>query len=302
MPNYQNLSFIFSENPIRIDILVAKVTNLSRTIAHSLILTKKVWIDDNLVEKKNQIVKTGQKVTILNDFEPPKVSLLPAKIDFELVFQDENLLVINKPKNLVVHPGIGNWDKTLVNGIIGHLQENLDELDQVRPGIIHRLDKDTTGLLLVAKNAKSHHFFANQLAKKEIKRFYMAIVVGLIPNKHLKINLPIARDPKNRLKKTISYFNSKNAVTYVELVRHFSYKSENFSLIKCQLETGRTHQIRIHLAHIGFPLYGDPLYGKKVDNLNQRLHAYKIIFTNIDGKICKFKTELPPEFAIAFQN
>ncbi|AJR12175.1 ribosomal large subunit pseudouridine synthase D [Mesomycoplasma dispar] len=300
MHKNQVLNFIYEQEEIRIDILITKLTNLSRANAQNLILQKKVLIDNNLVSKKNQIVKTGQKVEIFNDYQSPKPSLVPAEMKLEIVFQDENILLINKPKNLVVHPGVGNWNNTLVNGLISYFESSLFELNNVRPGIIHRLDKDTTGLILVAKNAKAHNFFTNQLANREIKRFYKAIVIGKVPHKIMKINLPIARDLKNPLKKTVSHFNSKPAITNVELIKHFNYQNKDFSLVKCQLETGRTHQIRVHLAHIGFPVYGDPVYGKKVDELGQRLHAYKVIFTNLNGKNQEFRVDLPKEFDIAF--
>lgn len=300
MHKNQVLNFIYEQEEIRIDILITKLTNLSRANAQNLILQKKVLIDNNFVSKKNQIVKTGQKVEIFNDYQPPKPSLAPVEMQLEIVFQDENILLINKPKNLVVHPGVGNWNNTLVNGLISYFESSLFELDNVRPGIIHRLDKDTTGLILIAKNAKAHNFFANQLANREIKRFYKAIVIGKVPHKIMKINLPIARDLKNPLKKTVSHFNSKKATTHVELIKHFNYQNKDFSLVKCQLETGRTHQIRVHLAHIGFPIYGDPVYGKKVDELGQRLHAYKMIFTDLNGKIQEFRADLPKEFSIAF--
>ncbi|MXR05820.1 RluA family pseudouridine synthase [Mesomycoplasma flocculare] len=300
MHSDQILNFIYENKPIRIDILITKLTNLSRKNAENLILQKKVLIDNNFVLKKNQIVKTGQKVKIFNDYQAPKISLKPIKMELEIVFQNENILLINKPKNLVVHPGIGNWDNTLLNGIISYFEADLLKNDHIRPGIIHRLDKDTTGLILVAKNVAAHNFFANQLAKREIKRFYKAIVVGKVLHKMMKINLPIARDLKNPLKKTISFFNAKPAITHVKLVKNFIYQNQNLSLVKCQLETGRTHQIRVHLAHIGFPIYGDPIYGQKVDKLGQRLHAYKIIFTDLDGKRCEFRADLPSEFDIAF--
>ncbi|UVO15898.1 RluA family pseudouridine synthase [Mesomycoplasma ovipneumoniae] len=300
MRKNQIINLIYDSEPIRIDVLVAKLTNSSRAIAQNLISNKKVLIDNIVTSKKNLVVKSGQTIMIINDYTSPQPSLKAAKIDFEIIFEDEDILLINKPKNLVVHPGVGNWDGTLVNGVINFLKNNLSDLDKVRPGIIHRLDKDTSGLILVAKNAKSHSYFADQLAKREIQRFYKAIVVGKIPHKFIKINLPIARDPKNPLKKTVSYFNSKQAITNVELIKHFVYKNQNFSLIKCQLETGRTHQIRLHLAHIGFPVYGDPIYGTKVDNLGQRLHAYKLIFRHIDGKELEFSADLPKEFMIAF--
>ncbi|WP_462088233.1 RluA family pseudouridine synthase [Mesomycoplasma hyopneumoniae] len=296
----QILNFIWDQDDIRIDILVAKLANLSRKVAQDLILEKKVLINNNLVLKKNQIVKTGQKIRIFNDYKRPKPQLEPAEIDFEIIFQDQNMILINKPKNLVVHPGVGNWKNTLVNGLISHF-DSLEQLDHIRPGIVHRLDKDTTGLLLVAKNAKAHSFFVNELANRQIKRFYKAIVIGKVLHKFMKINLPIGRDLKNPLKKTISFFNSKPAITNVELIKHFSYQNQDFSLVKCQLETGRTHQIRLHLAHIGYPIYGDPIYGKKIDELGQRLHAYKLVFKDLNGLSREFQADLPEEFNIAFE-
>ncbi|WP_434337144.1 RluA family pseudouridine synthase [Mesomycoplasma conjunctivae] len=291
------IELIYQGEKARIDLVVAKHINVSRKISRYLIEANNVKVDNKVVNKVNFLLREGQFISILNNYQEPKLKVEAQKVDFEIVYQDNDIIVINKPKNLVVHPGNGNWDKTLVNGLLHEFATNLSDVNgEIRPGIVHRLDKDTSGLLLVAKNNQAHKYLAKQLENHEIERKYIAIVVGKIPHTKMKINLPIGRDNQNRTKKVVSSFNSKNAITNVELINTFVYKNEHLSIVKCILETGRTHQIRVHLSHIGYPIYGDPVYGKKIDDLGQRLHAYEISFKHLDGRLMNFKTEIPDEF------
>ncbi|MGZ9414477.1 RluA family pseudouridine synthase [Mycoplasma sp. AC157] len=284
----------------RIDKYISDNSDISRNDAKELILGKNVYINDEiLVLKPNFIVFENQKIYI-KEIPVKEINVEPEKMDLNIIYEDDDLIVINKPTGMVVHPAPGNLKGTLVNGLLYYFNNNLSNINgQMRPGILHRIDKDTSGLLIVAKNNKSHSFLAEQLKNHLIKRKYKAIVEGFISNEIMHINLPIGRDPLHRQKMTVIKQNSKEAITHVFLEKLFTYNQKNFSLIRCELETGRTHQIRVHMAYIKNPVYGDPLYGKKVDEFNQRLHAYEIEFTHPNGKKMIFNAPLPKEFEIS---
>ncbi|MGZ9413484.1 RluA family pseudouridine synthase [Mycoplasma sp. Z386] len=284
----------------RIDKYISYNSDISRNDAKELILGKNVYINDEiLVLKPNFIVFENQKIYI-KEIPVKEINVEPEKMDLNIIYEDDDLIVINKPTGMVVHPAPGNLKGTLVNGLLYYFNNNLSNINgQMRPGILHRIDKDTSGLLIVAKNNKSHSFLAEQLKNHLIKRKYKAIVEGFISNEIMHINLPIGRDPLHRQKMTVIKQNSKEAITHVFLEKLFTYNQKNFSLIRCELETGRTHQIRVHMAYIKNPVYGDPLYGKKVDEFNQRLHAYEIEFTHPNGKKMIFNAPLPKEFEIS---
>ena len=279
----------------RIDKYIGDNSSLSRSDAKKLIEQKSVYVNDTLIRKPHFIVDCKNTIFITKTIEK-EIKALPEKIFLKIVYEDEDLVIINKESGMVVHPAPGNPNKTLVNALLYHFNNNLSNInDQTRPGIVHRLDKDTSGLLIVAKNNEAHVNLANQLKEHKIKRTYYAIVQKPFENKKIKINLPIARDTKHRKKMTISKVNGKKAITHVTVEKNLT----KYAFIKCELETGRTHQIRVHLSYIKHPIYGDPLYGTKVDKYNQRLHAAQLEFVHPKTKkLMVFNSPLPEELKI----
>ena len=241
-------------------------------------------IKKSLVKVNHKSVSPSYKVFPGDEIEVKYVTreneeeLEPLKLKLDVIYEDDDILVINKPKGLVVHPGDGHHNDTLVNALIYNEKElsTINGLDRV--GIVHRIDKDTSGLLLICKNDSSHLFIANQLKDHTMHREYMALVDGVIESEKGKIIGPIGRDKSNRLKMTIDNTNGKDAVTHFEVIKRFSHNT----LIKCTLETGRTHQIRVHMSSINHPVTGDSLYGGKIDLYNdgQLLHAYQLTFVH----------------------
>ena len=232
--------------------------------------------------------------------EVPKLSepeAVPQNIPLDIVYEDGDLLVVNKPKGMVVHPAPGNPDGTLVNALLYHCKGSLSGINGVmRPGIVHRIDKDTSGLLIVAKNDISHRQLAEQIKEHSFTREYKAVVYGNLKQDSGTVNAPIGRDPKNRQRMAVVYVNSKPAVTHYEVIKRF----EGFTYIKCRLETGRTHQIRVHMAFLGHPLAGDAVSGPKkvITKLQgQCLHAGLIGFIHpTTGKYLEFTSEVPEYF------
>lgn len=292
---------LIADEQTRLDIFLRKKLELSRVFVQEIIANNQVWVDNQIVNKKNFILKQGSQIEVHYQEKEQNINAKAQDIELKIVFEDENVIVVDKPTNMVVHPAPGNYENTLVNALVYKFAQLSNVNGSLRPGIVHRLDKDTSGLMLVAKNDKMHNFLAQQLKERKIKRKYYAIIEGQLENQISHINLPIARDEKNRKKMSVSHFNSKEAITHVFVEKYFHYKKKVFSFVRCELETGRTHQIRVHLAYIKHPVYGDPVYGKKVDDFNQRLHAYEIEFINIDGKTLKFNSKLPKEFDIVNQ-
>jgi 23S rRNA pseudouridine1911/1915/1917 synthase len=216
-------------------------------------------------------------------------------MDLDIYYEDQDVLVVNKPKGMVVHPAPGHLSGTLVNGLMAHCQDLSGINGVLRPGIVHRIDKDTSGLLMVAKNDMAHESLVAQLVEKSVTRRYKAIVHGSIPHDHGTINAPIGRDKVDRQSMTVTNVSSKDAVTHFHVIERF----ENFTFVECQLETGRTHQIRVHMKYIGYPLVGDPKYGpKKTLPINgQALHAGVLGFEHPRTKeYLEFEAPLPDEF------
>ncbi|MCF7924152.1 MAG: RluA family pseudouridine synthase [Candidatus Izimaplasma sp.] len=279
------------DKTIRIDKYIAEnVKVLSRSNVKSL-------IDEDLILVNDEFIKPAYKVK-LNDIieilemETSSTDIKPVKMDLNIVYEDSDLLVVNKKSGMVVHPAPGHYDDTLVNGLLYHFKSLSDINGSLRPGIIHRLDKDTSGLLMVAKNNYAHEILAEELHERKTKREYIALVKGLIKNKKGRINAPIGRDKANRLKMAVKS-DGKKAITNFEVIEHYS----NMSLIKCKLESGRTHQIRVHMQYINHPLINDELYGEKIDDYGQYLHAKTIGFTHPrTNKWMEFDSELPTEF------
>lgn len=257
------------------------------------------WVKDGHIKVNGATVKPNYKVRLEDEIliTPPLLEELdaePENLDLDIIFEDEDVLVVNKPKGMVVHPAPGHANGTLVNGLMYHCTDLSGINGIVRPGIVHRIDKDTSGLLMVAKNDLSHASLVDQLVEKSVTRKYIALVHGHIAHDKGTVDAPIARDPKERQKMAV-VDKGKHAVTHFTVLERFG----DFTLVECRLETGRTHQIRVHMRYIGFPLAGDPKYGprKTMDIGGQALHAAVIGFIHPRTKeYLEFSAPLPAEF------
>lgn len=274
----------------RIDVYLAKVLEISRSKIQKLIKNNKVSIN-GIAISNNYLVSVGETIKIDDelDFE---IHLKKEEIPIDIVYENDDLMVINKASGMVVHPAPGNYDGTLVNALLGKYSLSNNNL---RPGIVHRLDKDTSGLMLVAKNDETHDKLSRMISEKKVKRTYLALVSGVILNDTGTIDAPIGRDPKTREKMMVTDINSKHAITHFKVLK----RMKKHTLIECLLDTGRTHQIRVHMAYIGYPIYNDFVYGKeKIDpEFGQMLHSWKIEFDNPrDNKHLKFEVDAPDKF------
>lgn len=269
--------------------------DLSRSAVQQLIEDGNILVNGKLLNKKS-IVKARDLIEVLLP-EPKILSLEPENIPLDIVYEDEHLLVVNKPKGMVVHPAAGNYSGTLVNALLYHCGDSLSGINGViRPGIVHRIDKDTSGLLVVAKDDVSHKGLAEQIKSHSFTRVYNTVVVGNVKDDFGTVDAPIGRHPKDRKKQAVTDKNSKNAVTHFEVLERFN----GFTFLKVKLETGRTHQIRVHMAYRGTPVAGDTVYGnpKKTYGLQgQCLNASTIGFVHpITGEYLEFTSELPQYF------
>ena len=280
----------------RLDAFLARaVPELTRSAAQRLIEEGQVRRNGR-PGKKNDKLSVGDAVEYTIP-EPKETDIVPTQMDLKIVYEDEDLLVIDKPKGLVVHPAAGHQDDTLVNGLLYALGDDLSGINgELRPGIVHRIDKDTSGLLAVAKNDFAHTFLASQLKDHSMARTYEAIVCGSFREDSGTVDAPIGRHPTDRKKMTVTARNSKEAVTHWEVVKRY----RGYTHIRCKLETGRTHQIRVHMAHIGHPILGDLVYGRKKPELGQDsqcLHAGALCFSHPrDGRPVMVFAELPQYF------
>ena len=281
---------------VRIDkFLVDNLDDVSRSAVQKIIDESGVTVNSKIVSK-NYKCKSGDEIVIT----VPDAKPLEAKaenIPLDIVYEDDYLLVVNKPKGMVVHPANGNPDGTLVNALLYHCKGDLSGINGViRPGIVHRIDKDTSGLLVVAKTDKAHIGLAEQIKEHSFTRAYETVVYGNIKEDEFTVNQPIGRDQKDRKKMAVTLKNSKNAVTHFKVLKRYG----EFTHLRCTLETGRTHQIRVHTAYIGHPVAGDAVYGPKkvITRLNgQCLHAKQIGFVHpITGEYLEFESELPEYF------
>ena len=269
--------------------------DLSRNSAQQLVESGDILVNGATCNKKYS-VKNGDVITI-NFPEPTMLSVEAEDIPLDIVYEDEHLLVVNKPKGMVVHPAAGNYTGTLVNALLHHCGDSLSGINGViRPGIVHRIDKDTSGLLVVAKNDTAHKGLAEQIKEHSFTRVYNTVVVGNIKDNFGTIDAPIGRHPKDRKKQAVTDKNSKNAVTHFEVLERYN----GFTFLKVKLETGRTHQIRVHMAYRGTPVAGDVVYGnpKKTYGLQgQCLNASTIGFIHpVTGAYLEFTTDLPDYF------
>lgn len=274
----------------RVDKYISNTLGYSRAFTEQLLADGKVMVNKT-VAKKNVKLNIGDKITI-EAFEPVEVDIKGSPIDLDIIYEDDDVIVINKQRGLVVHPAAGNYDNTLVNGLM-YYNKNLSTINgELRPGIVHRIDKDTSGVIVVAKNDKAHNALASQFKDHTITRKYIALVVGNISEATGEIDLPIARDPKSRTKMAVVK-TGKNAKTHYRVLENF----EGFTLVECRLETGRTHQIRVHMQYIKHPLVGDPLYGSNsamFKKTGQYLHAGVLGFKHpTTGEYMEFHSELP---------
>lgn len=295
------LRFTVEENEDRIDKLLAnRLDDFTRSAIAKLISENNVLVNDKIVSK-NYKCKTGDSI-VVNVPDAVMLDVIPQNIPLDIVYEDDDLLVVNKPKDMVVHPAAGNYTDTLVNALLYHCKDSLSGINGViRPGIVHRIDKDTSGLLIVAKNDMAHLDLANQIKEHSFHRAYQAVVYGNIKEENGTVHQPIGRSPKDRKKMAVVDKNSKDAITHYEVIRRYG----DFTHIRCILETGRTHQIRVHMSYIGHPLAGDSVYGPKkvISSLNgQCLHAGEIGFVHPrTKKYMEFKSDLPDYF-VSFLN
>ena len=279
---------------IRLDKAISmKDNSLSRMAVQRLIDEENILINGQKT-KASYKLNINDIVTIIKE-EPKEVEIKPEDIPLDVVYEDNDILVVNKQKGLVVHPGNGNPDGTLVNAIMAKCKDSLSGIGgEIRPGIVHRIDKDTSGLLIVAKNDNAHIKVSEQIKNHEVKKTYIALVRGVIRENQATIDMPIARSTKDRTKMAVSK-NGKNAVTHIKVLERF----KDFTLLEVNIETGRTHQIRVHLKYIGYPILGDQVYGprKTFGNYGQFLHAKELSFIHPKTKErVTFACDLPDYF------
>lgn len=281
------------DSGIRIDSYLNNILDMSRSKVQKLLKDGYIQVNNNSI-KSSYVLKENDVVTV-DEFPEEEMSVEPEKMDLDIVYEDDDVIVINKPNGMVVHPAAGNYSGTLVNGLM-YYSKNLSTINgDFRPGIVHRIDAYTTGLLVVAKNDKAHEFLARQLEEKTTHRKYWAIVWGVIQNDTGTIDAPIGRDLNNRKKMAVTSINSKEAITHFRVLERF----KNATLIELKLETGRTHQIRVHMDYIGYPVVNDPVYGnrKLIDDSGQCLHAKELGFIHPrTNQYMEFNSELPECF------
>ena len=291
-----------TQNNMRLDkVLVAFLTDKSRNYISKLIDEDNCLVNDKPA-KASLKVKPGDVISI-NIPEDKPLDVKEEDIPLNIIYEDEDILIIDKPQGLVVHPSNGHWEHTLVNAIMHHCKDLSGINGVIRPGIVHRIDKDTSGLICVAKNDTAHNFLAEQLKDHTMSRTYVALVRGVIKENHGTINMPIGRDDRNRQKMAVTRNNSKDAITNFDVLERYS---EN-TLVECHLVTGRTHQIRVHMSYIGYPVEGDPLYGgrnyKKLYDGGQLLTAVKLkLIHPRTKKEMEFETKLPDYFQNIINN
>ena len=282
----------------RIDSTLVSKLDISRAMAQKLIENGKVLVNGAKV-KSSYNLKVGDEVEV-GELEINSSQIKPKDIKLNIIYEDGDVILIAKNKDTVVHPGNGNFEDTIVNALMFSHKDELSGINGViRPGIVHRIDKDTTGIIVVAKNDNAHKCLAEQFKEHSITRKYIALVDGIIKKDKLRINLPIGRDEKNRIKMAVTTKNSKEAITNITVLKR--YIKSGYTLVEARLETGRTHQIRVHMSYIGHPLVGDNVYGKSDNEFGdqgQLLHANVLGFVHpTTGKYMEFETNLHEDFS-----
>ncbi len=280
-----------TKNNIRLDQYLADTLEISRSKIQKLIKDDRITVDGKNVNA-SYLVKENEIIDVDDDLSF-EIHINPEDIDVDIVYEDDDLLIVNKESGMVVHPAPGNYSGTLVNALMGKFK--LSNKDNIRPGIVHRIDKDTSGLLVVAKNDEIHDKLSEMIKNKEVERKYIALVDGVINHETGTVDAPIGRDINNRQKMMVTDLNSKDAVTHFRVLKRYKDKT----LIECKLETGRTHQIRVHMNYIGYPIVNDPVYGKskKTTPFGQMLHSKSIRFIHPrTGNEIYFESPLPKEF------
>ena len=290
------MEVIVDEENVRIDKYLASKTDYSRETITKMLAEEYILVNGKSI-KASYKVKVGDVILIKDGFVK-EMSLEATKMDIDIVYEDEYLMVINKNSGVVVHPGAGNSNDTLVNGLL-YYNKTLSKGEEFRPGIVHRLDKDTTGLMIVAKDDKAHELLADDFKNKRIHREYIALLDGVFPQKKAIIDAPIGRS-KQYFDKMEVCKDGKKAITNLEVIK----KYKDYTLVKLVLETGRTHQIRVHLAYIGYPVHNDPVYSNKVcTDFGQFLHSAYLKFKHpITGEVLEFNSKLPEEFQTFIDN
>lgn len=277
----------------RIDKFLVENTEYTRSKIQKMIDNDCILVNGKSI-KSSYTLKAGDQIEV-KDYEE-NTDILPENIPLDIYYEDDDLIVVNKPSGMVVHPAPGNYTGTLVNALMYHTNNLSTVNTSIRPGIVHRIDADTSGLLLVAKNDKAHNILAEAIQKKEVVREYIALVEGVIKEDSATIDAPIGRDVNNRKKMCVTRDNSKEAVTHIRVLKRFT----DATLIRCKLETGRTHQIRVHLSYIGHPVVNDPVYGRRKlinPKFGQMLHAEKLGFVHPTTKeYMEFTSPVPDEF------
>ena len=280
------------EKGLRIDKFLLNYIDESRSTISKMIENGNILVN-GANTKNNYAVRVGDIITVDEDFKE-ELDIVPENIELNIVYEDDDIIVVNKESGMVVHPGNGNTSGTLVNALMYHTENLSDVNGDVRPGIVHRIDKDTSGLMIVAKNNKAHNILSEALSKHEIKRDYIALLKGEFLSDTATIDAPIGRDKVNRKKMAVTATNSKEAITHLRVIKRF----KGYTLVRLSLETGRTHQIRVHMAYIGFPVYNDPVYtGDKTTEFGQFLHSTSIDFVHpTTGKKMHFEVDVPEYF------
>ncbi len=284
----------------RLDLALAEQMEKSRSFIQTMISEERVLVNGEAKKASYKVMENDQVEISLP--HPRELDVQPENIPLDIVYEDDDLIVVNKPQGMTVHPAPGSWNGTLVNALLYHCQ-NLSGINGViRPGIVHRIDKDTSGLLVAAKNDDAHHDLARQIKEHSAKRSYRAVLHGILSEPSGTIDAPIGRDPKDRKKMAVVFKNSKHAVTHYYVLKRL----QGFTEIKAVLETGRTHQIRVHMAYLKHPVLGDPLYGPKkcpFDLRGQVLHAETLAFTHPrTGKRMEFMCEPPGSYRAVIEN
>lgn len=282
------------DNNIRIDKYLIDKLSMSRSKLQKMINNGNVLVNGNPV-KNSYIVKADDEISIDENYDD-EIKIVPENIQLDIIYEDEYLLVVNKPSGMVVHPAPGNYSGTLVNALMYHCN-NLSKVNsEIRPGIVHRIDADTSGLLVIAKNDDVHNNLAEQIKNHTVVRKYIALVWGVINEDSATIDAPIGRDKNNRKKMCVTADNSKEAITHIKVLKRYN----NATLIECKLETGRTHQIRVHMEYINHPVVNDPVYGNKKlldHDFGQMLHAKTLGFIHpITNEYLEFNSNVPEEF------